>query len=93
MYILKISKNADISSEEIARLVKDHKTEQEDVLTLYTDQELPNGFIIWHEDGFIADIVRDLPEAEKSLDFNRILAKQKKVIRKEEKLAKDRAGK
>lgn len=93
MFILKISKNADISSEEIARLVKDHKTPQEDVLTLYTDQELPKGFIIWHEDGFIADIVKRLPEVEKSLDFNSILVKQKETIRKEEKLAKARSGK
>jgi len=93
MFILKISKNADISSSEIARLVRIHKTPQDDVLIVRTDEELPNGFIIWREDRFLENIGKDMPEVKESLTFNIILAKQKEQIRKEEKLAKDRAGK
>jgi len=93
MFILKISKNADISSEEIAELVERHKTPQDDVLVVRTDEVLPNGFIIWREDRFLENIGKDMPEVKESLAFNIILAKQKEQIRKEEKLAKDRVGK
>jgi len=86
MFILKISKCAEISAKEIARLVKVHKTPQDDVIVVQTDEVLPRGFIISREDRLLENIALDMPEVKKSKNFTEIILKQKEILRREKEI-------
>ena len=92
MFILKIGKNNKLEASDVSRLVRMHRTPQDEVAVFYTDTDIPNGFAIYREDKLASDIARENPEMVKDKKFKVIVEKQKQTIRREERLAKQRAA-
>lgn len=92
MFILKIGKNNKLESSDISRLVRMHRTPQDEVAVFYTDTDIPNGYLIYRQDKLPADIARENPHMLKNREFEVMVEKQKQAVRREERLAGKRAA-
>ncbi len=80
MYILTISYKANLPSSFIDDLIKRHRTPQDSVIVKYTDDELPNGFVITRSDSLATQVEEVFPEVAKEREFANIVFREKRLM-------------
>ena len=88
-FILTVSTNNPPDEEILTNVRANHETPQDEVLTVYTDDEIPGGFAIVKDDNLAEQAARSRPELTADIKTKDVIEKQKRFLRQQAKYSKD----